>query len=404
MNRHPVFITGSPEGIPACAGMTSMNRDSMLEDLTAIPHYLFSFVIVLSVIVFVHEFGHYLAARLCGVKVEMFSIGFGREIFGFTDQAQTRWKISILPLGGYVKMFGDASAASAPNIDKIEHMNDAEKRISFHHQPLGNKAIIVAAGPLANFILTITVFTFFIFTTGLMSTEPVIGGILKDSPAAQAELKKGDRIIQVDDEKINRFNDIADYMITNLGDDVRVIIERDGQRIEKTITPRTFEEKDATGNTIKRPLIGIRSQKIVYENVDIGTALWEATKRTYGLCTASLKVMGQMISGDRSTDELKGPVGIAKLSGDITQQGDTLSETVRVTLWFIALLSANLGLVNLFPVPVLDGGHLTYYALEALRGRPMAERFQEIGYRFGIALVATLMAFTLFNDIKQLFL
>ncbi|MBN8543041.1 MAG: RIP metalloprotease RseP [Alphaproteobacteria bacterium] len=375
----------------------------MLENLAELPHYLLSFVIVLSVIVFVHEFGHYLAARLCGVKVETFSIGFGREIFGFTDRAKTRWKVSVLPLGGYVKMFGDAGAASTPDIEKIEHMSDADKRISFHHQPLRNKAIIVAAGPIANFILTIAVFTFFIFTTGLMSTEPVVGGVLKNSPAAEAGLKKGDRIIQVDDKEISRFNDIADYMMTNLGDDVQVILLRNGTRIEKTITPRTFEEKDAVGNTIKRPLIGIRSQKITYQNVGIGTAVWEATKRTYGLCASSLKVMGQMISGDRSADELKGPVGIAKLSGDITQQGETLSETVRMTLWFIALLSANLGLVNLFPIPMLDGGHLAFYALEAVRGRPIAERFQEYGYRFGVAVIATLMAFTLFNDIKQLF-
>jgi regulator of sigma E protease len=375
----------------------------MLENLTELPHYLLSFVIVLTVIVFVHEFGHYFVARLCGVKIETFSIGFGREIFGFNDKTGTRWKFSILPLGGYVKMFGDAGAASTPDDEKIAHMSDSEKKVSFHHQSLLNKTLIVAAGPIANFILTITVFTFFIFTTGLMSTEPVVGGVLKGSPAAEAGLKKGDRVVMVDSDPITRFDQIANHMLTNVGNEVKLLVERKEKQFELTITPRIYDDKDALGNEAKRPLIGIRSQKITYENVGLGTAVWEASKRTYGLCVSSLKVIGQMIRGDRSADELKGPLGIAKLSGDVTQQGETLSETARTVLWFIALLSCNLGLVNLFPIPMLDGGHLAYYAVEAARGKPMAERFQEYGYRFGVAIIATLMAFTLFNDIKQLF-
>lgn len=375
----------------------------MLEHLAELPHYLLSFVIVLTVIVFVHEFGHYIVARLCGVKIETFSIGFGRELVGFTDKAGTRWKIALWPLGGYVKMFGDAGAASTPDDDKLENMSEAEKKISFHYQPLAKKAAIVIAGPVANFLLTITVFTLFIFTIGLMSTEPVVGGVLKNSPAAEAGIKKGDRVLKVDKDTIKRFDEIANHMLTNIGNDVKLVIERGGKQIEMTIQPRMYEDKDALGNQAKRPLIGIRSQKITYEDVGIGTAVWEATKRTYNLCASSLKVMGQMIRGERSADELKGPVGIAKLSGEVTQQGDTLSETARMVLWFIALLSCNLGLVNLFPVPMLDGGHLAYYAVEAVRGRPMAERFQEYGYRFGVVVIATLMAFTLFNDIKQLF-
>jgi len=375
----------------------------MLQNLAELPHYLLSFVVVLTVIVFVHEFGHYFVARLCGVKIEVFSIGFGRELLGFTDRTGTRWKIALWPLGGYVKMFGDAGAASTPDDEKLDHMSAAEKKISFHYQPLHKKAFIVAAGPIANFILTIAVFTFFIFTTGLMSTEPVVGGVLKGSPAAEAGMKKGDRVLMVDTDEITRFDQIANIMLTNIGNPVKLLVERKGKEFELTITPRIYDDKDALGNEAKRPLIGIRSEKITYENVGLGTAVLEAAKRTYGLCAASLRVMGQMIRGDRSVDELKGPVGIAKLSGDVTSQGETLSETVRMVLWFIALLSANLGLVNLFPIPMLDGGHLTYYAVEALRGKPMAERFQEYGYKFGVVVIATLMAFTLFNDIKQLF-
>lgn len=375
----------------------------MLATLIELPHYLLSFVIVLTVIVFVHEFGHYVVARLCGVKIETFSIGFGREIFGFTDRAGTRWKFSLLPLGGYVKMFGDAGAASTADIDKIEAMNAAERKVSFHFQALWKKALIVAAGPAANFLLTIAVFTFFIFTTGLASTEPVVGDVLKDSPAAEAGLQKGDRILTLDGREMRRFDDISSAMVTSIGAPVTLEVKRGDRVFSQAITPRVIEEKDMLGNPVSRPIIGISSKQMVFEDVGLATALAEAVRRTYGLCVASLKVLGQMVTGDRSLEELKGPVGIAKLSGDATKQGETLSETVRTVLWFIALLSANLGLINLFPIPMLDGGHLTFYAVEAVRGRPMAERFQEFGYRVGVVFIVTLMAFTLYNDLRQLF-
>jgi regulator of sigma E protease len=300
-------------------------------------------------------------------------------------------------------MFGDAGAASTADVDKIEAMNEAERKVSFHFQALWKKALIVAAGPMANFLLTIAVFTFFIFTTGLASTKPVVGDVLKDSPAAEAGLQKGDLILTLDGKKMRRFDDISSVMATSLGEPVTLEVKREGSIFSLVITPRIFEEKDMLGNPVKRPIIGISSQKITYHEVGIGTALLEAIKRTYGLCVASLKVLGQMISGERSAEDLKGPLGIAKLSGEATQQGETLSETLRTVLWFIALLSANLGLINLFPIPLLDGGHLAFYAIEAVRGRPMAERFQEMGYRVGIVFIATLMVFTLFNDLRQLF-
>ena len=374
----------------------------MLATLIELPHYLLSFVIVLTVIVFVHEFGHYVVARLCGVKIETFSIGFGREIFGFTDRAGTRWKFSLLPLGGYVKMFGDAGAASTADVDKIEAMNAAERKVSFHFQALWKKALIVAAGPMANFLLTIAVFTFFIFTTGLASTEPVVGDVLKDSPAAEAGLQKGDRILTLDGREMRRFDDISSAMVTSIGAPVTLEVKRGDRVFSRAITPRVIEETDMLGNPVSRPIIGISSEQMVFQDVGIATALAEAVRRTYGLCVASLKVLGQMVSGERSVEELKGPVGIAKLSGDATQQGETLSETLRTVLWFIALLSANLGLINLFPIPMLDGGHLAFYAVEAVRGRPMAERFQEFGYRVGVVFIVTLMAFTLYNDLRQL--
>lgn len=365
-------------------------------------HYVLSFALVISIIVFVHEFGHFIVARWCGVKVEVFSIGFGRELAGRTDRHGTRWKLALWPLGGYVKMYGDAGAASTPDGEKVMQMTDAQKQVSFHHKPLWKKAMVVAAGPVANFLLAIAVFTYFIFTVGLTSTQPVVGEVIAGTPAAQAGLEAGDRVVKIDRKRMHNFNDIPDALLTNLGTPVTLTIERGDETFERTITPVEITDKDALGNPVKRPLIGIRSQQISYEDVGIGSALWLATEKTYDLCITSLEVMGQMITGKRSTEELKGPLGIAELSGKVTQSGDTLGETMRMFLWFLALLSVNLGLVNLLPIPMLDGGHLVFYGLEALQGRPLAERFQEYGYRFGFVVIACLMALSLFNDVRNL--
>lgn len=367
-------------------------------------HYLISFALVISIIVFVHEFGHFLAARLCGVRVETFSIGFGRELIGRTDKHGTRWKIALWPLGGFVKMFGDASASSLPPEEKkLKRMRAAEKRVSFHHKPLWAKAIIVAAGPAANFLLAIAVFTYFIFTVGIASTEPVIGEVIKNTPAAVSGLKANDRILRIDGAIIKTFNDIPNRIATNLGTPVELEVQRGERVFMVTLTPTTMDEKDMLGNPIKRPLIGLKSQQMKYEDVGLSAALWAATEKTYDMCVTSLKLLGQMITGHRSVDDLKGPLGIAKLSGDVTNQGETTGETLRLFLWFIALLSVNLGLVNLFPIPMLDGGHLAFYTIEAFRGRPLADKFQQLSYRFGFIFVASLMVLTLFNDMRQMF-
>lgn len=377
----------------------------MLESLSEVFHYAWSFILIISVIVFIHEFGHYIVARGCGVKVEIFSIGFGREIWSFTaKKSGTRWKFSILPFGGYVKMYGDAGAASNADDEAIAKMTEAEKKISFHHKPLWAKSLVVAAGPIANFILTIAVFTYFIFTVGIASTKPIVGEVLKPSAAYDAGIKVGDKVISINGKKMVRFNDIPAYIITNTGTEITILIERDGKQKSLTLVPRIVEEKDILGNSNKRPLIGLQSTKITRDSVGLGQAVWEAIKSTYGMCVSSLKVLGQMITGDRSVDELKGPVGIAKMSGQVTQSGDNMSETLHTILWFIALLSANLGMVNLFPIPMLDGGHLMYYGLEAMRGKPVAERVMDFSYRVGFVLLMTLMGFTLLNDIRQLWL
>lgn len=375
----------------------------MIDHLASIFHYAWSFALIISIIVFVHEFGHFLAARLCGVRVEMFSIGFGRELIGRTDRHGTRWKIALWPLGGYVKMYGDAGAASTPDDDALAQMTPEQKRESFHHRPLWAKAIIVAAGPAANFLLAISVFTYFIFTSGINSTEPVVGELMPDTPAVTAGLKPGDRILQVDGKRMRSFGDIPEALMTNLGKPITLDVERDGQPLKLSLTPMEFEEKDALGNTQKRLLIGIRSSKITFQDVGLFAAIGAATERTYSMCTMTLHVLGQMITGDRSTRDLKGPLGIAKLSGDVTNQGETISETLQMILWFVALLSVNLGLVNLLPIPMLDGGHLAFYCVEAVRGRPVAAKFQEYSYRLGFAVIASLMALSIFNDVRQIF-
>lgn len=368
-------------------------------------HYVVSFALVISVIVFIHEFGHFIVARWVGIKIEVFSIGFGRELISRTDKHGTRWQLALWPLGGYVKMYGDAGAASTSDTKALKKMTAAQKKVSFHYKPLWAKALVVAAGPIANFLLAIAIFTYFIFTVGLANTQPVIGQVIKASPAAHAGLRAGDRILKVDDKSVKTFNDIPAAIVTNLGTPVELTVQRHKKTFTVTLTPKEIEEKDLTGNLVKRPLIGLRSQQITYEDVGLAEALGRATAKTYEMCVSSLQVLGQMVGGERSVDELKGPLGIAKLSGDVTKtkEGETTGDRVRLFLWFVALLSVNLGMVNLFPIPMLDGGHLLFYCIEAMQGRPLAEKIQEYSFRFGFLLIASLMALTLFNDMKQLF-
>ncbi|MEJ0010142.1 MAG: M50 family metallopeptidase [Alphaproteobacteria bacterium] len=281
-------------------------------------HYAVSFALVISIIVFIHEFGHFLVARLTGVKVEIFSIGFGHELFGITDGHGTRWKLAALPLGGYVKMFGDAGAVSSPDAALLATMTKQEKRVSFHHRPLWAKAAIVSAGPAFNFLLAVLVFTYFLFTVGIASTQPVIGGILPDTPAASSGLKVGDRILAVDGVKIHTFTDITERIATNIGTPVKLDVARGKRSFSLSLTPVALHRQGRIRQPRQHPLIGLKSEQMVYTKADLPQALAAAVGKTYDLCAASLTVMGQMVTGHRSLDELKGPLGIAKMSG----QGD----------------------------------------------------------------------------------
>lgn len=359
-------------------------------------HTALAFLVIISIIVFIHEFGHYLIARLCGVAVEVFSIGFGKEVFGFNDRAGTRWKFSALPLGGYVKMYGDETAASTSNVEKLETMTEEEKSKSFYYKALWQKALIVMGGPLFNFLLTIAIFTALIYVNGVTSTEPVVGSVVEDSAALEAGIQKGDRILIVDGEEVEEFRDISVSLATNLGEPVVITLERAGEKMDLTLTPRLVKVEDALGNINEYPRIGVQSQKLTLKEMGLAAALLHATERTYQLCVATLEVLGQLITGQRSAEQLKGPIGIAHMSGQAADAG------LVMVLWFMALISANLGLVNLLPIPVLDGGHLLYYTVEGISGRPLAQKVQEFGFKLGFILLASLMAFTIFNDVRNL--
>jgi regulator of sigma E protease len=357
--------------------------------------YIVPFLIVLTVLVFVHEMGHYWVARRNGVKIETFSIGFGPEIFGWFDRHGTRWKLSAIPLGGYVKMFGDADAASTPS-GALSTMSDAERSVSFHHKSLGQRAAILFAGPAANFLFAIILLTGLFCTVGQQFTMPDVGQVTPGSAAEDAGIKSGDVIVSIDGQAVERFEDVQQAVRLNAGSPMTVVVRRDGTELTKSVTPHMTELVDRFGNKHQLGILGIGRSGVDYVRYDPITAVWQAVRETGSLVTGTLKAVGQMIVGTRTTEELGGPLRIAQMSGEVAQGG------IVSLLWFMAVLSVNLGLINLFPIPILDGGHLLFYAAEALRGRPLGQRAQEFGFRIGLALVLTLMVFATWNDLVHL--
>lgn len=363
--------------------------------LSGIWTYVGTFLVVLTVLVFVHELGHYLVARRNGVRVDVFSIGFGPELFGFNDRAGTRWKFSAIPLGGYVKMFGDADAASTPG-GGLREMTPEEREVSFHHKRVGQRAAVVIAGPAANFLFAIVVLAGLFALQGQPFTPPVIGEVQPDSAAAAAGLEPGDRFVAVAGREIERFEDVQEAVRTSAGSPMEIVVERDGRQVATTAVPEATEITDRFGNTHRIGLLGISRSGMEFRRLDPLSALWTAGGETVKLTVGTLGAVGQMISGSRGTEELGGPLRIAQMSGEVAQSG------VVALVWFMAILSINLGLINLFPIPMLDGGHLMFYAVEAVRGKPLGERAQEYGFRIGLALVLTLMIFATWNDLVHL--
>ena len=369
----------------------------MIEHLAGlIWNYGIVFVLILTVVVFVHEMGHYLVARRNGVRIEVFSVGFGRELFGWTDRVGTRWRISLLPLGGYVRMFGDADEASVTADDRP--MSDEEKAVSFRHKRVAQRAAIVFAGPAANFIFAIIGLALMFMVLGQPIAEPVIGEVQPGSAAEDAGLRSGDRILTIDSSAIDRFQDIQRIVRLEMERSLTLGVRRGEQEFSVTARPRMIERKGLFGDLEKVPVLGITADpsrtRIVRHGP--GTALWESLRETEGMVTSTFVGIGQMINGTRGADELGGPIRIAKGAGEAAQLG------VPSVVFYTILLSLNLGLINLFPIPVLDGGHLLFYAIEAILGRPLGERAQEYGFRIGLFLVLALMVFATRNDIVSL--
>ncbi len=360
-------------------------------------HTLPSFLLVLGIVVFVHEWGHYIVAKLCGVKIESFSLGFGPEIIGFNDKSGTRWRFSLLPLGGYVKMFGDADPSSRPD-DKVYSMTDAEKKQAFFHKSVGQRAAIVAAGPFINFLFTFVVFVGLFTIEGQPFTPPRIGEVVAESPAAIAGIQPGDTFIKIGAVDISRFEDIRREISTSRGEPMQVVLERGGSKMEKTIIPKMAEIKDRFGAVHQVGQIGVRAEsgKMIYRKLEFAPAVGAAVTEMGSMVSTTLKAIGQIIVGTRGTEELGGPLRIAEMSGKIGKEG------IVPLIWFMAVISLSLGLFNLFPIPLLDGGHLFFYAVEAIKGGPVHESIMEFTSKVGFFFIISMMLFFTWNDINQL--
>ncbi len=362
---------------------------------------LLPFLFVLTIVVFFHELGHFLVARLCGVRVLVFSVGFGPELLGFNDRHGTRWKVSAIPLGGYVKFFGDEDVASAtPDASAAAAMSASDRRQSFHHQSVGRRAAIVAAGPFANFILAIIIFASIFAFYGKPSTTARVDGVQADSAAAAAGMQPGDVVVAIDGRPIETFAEMQRVVSTSAGQRLTVTVERGGTRLDLEATPALREVKDNFGNTHRVGVLGItRSvspQDSQLETVPAHRAVLMGVGETWFVIERTMSYLGGIVTGREAADQLGGPIRIAQVSGQVATVGFVALMNLS------AILSVSIGLLNLFPVPLLDGGHLLFYGIEALRGRPLSERAQEMGFRIGLALVLMLMIFATFNDIVHL--
>lgn len=364
--------------------------------------YLIPFLFVLTIVVFFHELGHFLVARLCGVRVETFSIGFGREIVGWNDRHGTRWKVSWIPLGGYVKFVGDESAASTPDRRRLAEIPPEERGGLFHFKPLHQRAAVVAAGPFANFVLAILLFAGLFTFAGQTVATPVVDGVQPDSAAAEAGFKPGDLVLAIDGTEIESFEEMQRIVSASAGQALTFLVKRaDGETRSLNATPRLEEMKDRFGNVHRIGLLGI--QRDVKEGnfrvvkSDPLTSVWLGAKETWFIVARTMDYIGGIFAGREDAGQLGGPLRIAQVSGQVAAIG--FGALISLT----AVLSVSIGLLNLFPVPMLDGGHLLYYAVEAVRGRPMGDQAQEYGFRIGLALVMMLMVFATWNDLVHLF-
>lgn len=372
---------------------------SGFEFVTAFFGYLLPFLFVLALVVFVHELGHFLVGRWFGVRVETFSLGFGPRLFRRYDKHGTEWAISAIPLGGYVKFKGDANAASVPDHAAAAAMPEEDRRDSFPHQAVYKRSAIVAAGPIANFLLAFVIFAVSFMWVGRTAIQPIIGGINENSAAAQAGFQVGDRILSVNGEAMETFEDVARVVSVSEGQKLTFRIERAARELELAATPTIFSQKTILG-TDRRPVMGFVSssqpEHRFTRRYGVVEAVTTSAGEIYFVIDRTVHYIGGLIAGREKADQLSGPVRIGYISGKVAESG------LGPLMMLAGILSISIGFINLLPIPMLDGGHLVFYAAEALRGRPVSERAQEWSFRVGFALVLALMLFSTWNDILHL--
>ena len=356
------------------------------------------FIILISIVVFVHEYGHYYYARKYGVKVTDFSIGFGKELFGWTDKYGTRWKLCLIPLGGYVKFFGDMNPASQP--DQLSKFSDEEKTYLLSTKKLYQRAIIVSAGPIANFILALVIFACVYMFFGKDFSVPVIQDVKVDSPAYKAGLKKGDQIITINDKTINSITEVSQSITLSDTNLIKITVLRDKREFDFQVQAIVQEGKDNLGNNINRKMIGIQivplNNEINRERLGPSKAIYHSLKEIWFTISTTMSYVGKMLVGTEKADQLGGPIKIAQISGQVAELG------IIPFLSIMAYISISLGLINLFPIPLLDGGHLLFYFYEFVRGKPLSEKVQTYFFKFGLFVLFSLMFFSTFNDLKSL--
>jgi len=362
---------------------------------------LIPFIILITVVVFIHEYGHYYYARKYGVGVTDFSIGFGKEIFGWTDKSGTRWKVCLIPLGGYVKFFGDRNVFSQSEQEKIiNKYSEKDRKKLFILKPLYQRSIIVAAGPIANFILAILIFSIINMFVGKDFTPAIIDEVQKDSPASLAGLKKNDTILSIDNNKVESIMQVSTFINTSTSEEIKLLVLRNGQEIYISVKPKLIDGQDSLGNSVKKKIIGIKLSALNNEfnrqRVGPAKAIYYSVKEVWFVTVTSLKYIGEIFTGSGDLSQLGGPIRIAKITGQVAEYGIIPFFTI------VAYISINLGLINLFPIPMLDGGHLMFYLFEKILRRPLSQKAQENFFRIGLFLLFSLMFFVTFNDLKDL--
>jgi regulator of sigma E protease len=355
------------------------------------------FLFVLTVVVFIHEMGHYLVGRWCGIGVKAFSIGFGPELVGFNDSRGTRWKLCAIPLGGYVKFVGDMNAVSQPDEAEMAQLSDAERKVAFHTQPIWKRAATVFAGPLFNFLLTIAVLAVLFSIYGKVVLEPTVAEIVPNSPAAAAGFLPGDRFVSVDGQPVESFADVQRLVSGRSGDAIVFVMLRNGKEVVLTATPAIVEQKDALGNTIKVGVIGVVNNEALGQprmiSFSPAGAVVEAVRETVHIVERTGQFMKRFAVGREDKCQLGGPVKIADMAGRAAALG------FQWLVQLVALLSVGIGILNLLPIPPLDGGHLLFYGIEAIFRRPVSERVMEMVYRAGFTVVLLFMGFVFWNDL-----